>query len=150
MHSRRDGLAMTLCSLASAERVQSTLCTTGGTMIDWRFIIVALIACVLVWAAVERWLLSAVRTKRLVRSQRCISADQAIVEHESGLARLFRNKSMLPGKWWLLRSKDQRDEYGLIANLQEFGFVVECRNSKERKLINSYSGKVDEVLWPFD
>lgn len=99
----------------------------GGAMNDWRFVLVACIGCVLVWAAVEGWLLTTIRKYRLRRNDRCVSTDQAIAEDKSGLGRLLRNRSMLPGKWWLLRTKDRREDCDLVANLKESGFLVECK-----------------------
>lgn len=119
-------------------------------MTDWRIIVVVLIIGVLGWAAIERWLLSAIGIRRLRKSARSVSTDQAIAEHENGLGQIFRNSSMLPGEWWLLRTTDRRDDYDLVANLEKFGYVVDCRSSADRQRIKSYAGKVEDVLEPFD
>jgi hypothetical protein len=119
-------------------------------MTDWHIIVVVLIISVLGWAVVERWLLSAIGFRRLRNSARSVSTDQAIAEHESGLGNIFRNSSLLPGEWWLLRTTDRRDDYDLVANLEKFGYVIDCRSSADRKRIKFYVGKVEDVLEPFD
>lgn len=119
-------------------------------MNDWRIILVLLLIGVLTWATIERWLLSRNGAKRLRRNQRSVSTEQAINEHESGIALLFRNRSLLPGEWWLLREQDRQADYDLVSNLERFGYVVDCENIADRQRLKPYLGKVEEVLEPFD
>lgn len=111
--------------------------------------VLGLMVFVFVARSIDRW--NAARTLRAISDDgRSIKASNAITLYESGFGMLFRNRSSLPGEWWLLRKEDQRVNYDLFTNLREFGFVVECESSEDRKLINSYLGKVEEVLEPFD
>lgn len=119
-------------------------------MNDWRIILALLLIGVFAWAAIERWLSSLTGVKRLRKNQRSVSTEQAIIEHESGIASLLRNRSLLPGEWWLLRKQDRQDDYDLVANLERFGFVVECEDTADRQRLKPYLGKVEEVLEPFD
>lgn len=119
-------------------------------MNDWRIILVVLLIGVFAWAVIERWLSSLTGVKRLRRNRRSVSTEQAITEHERGIASLFHNRSMMPGEWWLLRKQDRQDAYDLVANLERFGFVVECENTADRQRLKPFLGKVEEVLEPFD
>jgi hypothetical protein len=118
-------------------------------MNDWRVILVVLLIGVLVWAAIEQRVSSFTGVKRLRRNRRSVSAIQAIAEHESGVASLFHNRSLMPGEWWLLRKQDRHPDCDLLANLEVSGFVVECEAAADRQRLKPYLEKVEEVLEPF-
>jgi len=130
--------------------VPSITCTIGGPMIDWGIIVAMCVVGVIAWAIIDDRLTSAIHLRRLKSQGRSISASEAIEEYENGRGVLVRNKSLLPGNWWLLRNKNRPNDYDLVTAMNEFGYVVVCKNAKERQAIEDFKGKVEEMLEPFD
>lgn len=87
---------------------------------------------------------------RLISNGRVISASQAIDEYERGLGKLVKNESLLAGSWWFLRNDDNRDDCDLLTAVRQFGYVVLCKDSRERSAIEAYTRKVEVMLEPFD
>jgi len=116
-------------------------------MIDWRIIVGVIIIGINVWAVLlEGRLLSAIRLRRLMKNNRCITATQAINEYQRGLGRLVKNESLLPGSWWFLRNEDNREGCDLVTAMREYGHVVICKDTGERRAIAAYAGKTEVML----
>lgn len=118
-------------------------------MIDWRIIIFIVVLAVLLIAAIDSFVLSAIRERRAERFGRRIDVDQAIRKHKTGQGRLVRNLSSMPGDWWYIDFGDWPNRDDLLGALGKSGYIVAFEKDA-RKQLDALGTDVENVGEPFD